>query len=104
MKIVVRHCFKIKLNWIRFLRHANSGMRGPFPLQGRADHVNSDLWVWSSQQERVGYVTPVVRVTCEMNVLAADPFQAQRQVGLLRPNMGFVCLIDAVIEGVVQEN
>ena len=79
-------------------------MRDLFPLQGRADHVNSDLWVWSSQQERVGYVTPVVRVTCEMNVLAADPFQAQRQVGLLRLNVGFVCWTDAVVEGVVQEN
>ena len=104
MKIVVRHCFKIKVIWIRFLRHASSGMRDPFPLQGWADHVNSDMRVRSSQQERVGYVTPAIRVTCETNVLAADPFQAQRHVGLLRPNVGFVCWTDAVIEGVVQEN
>ena len=73
-------------------------MRDPFPLQGRTEHVNSDMWVRSSQQERVAYVTSVMRV------LATDPFQAQRQVGLLRPNVGFVCWTDAVIEGVVQEN
>ena len=79
-------------------------MRDPFPLQGRTDHVNSDMRVRSSQQEWVVYVMPAMRVTCETIVLAVDPFQAQRQVGLLRPNMGFVCLIDAVIEGVVQEN
>jgi len=104
MKIVVRHCFKIKLNWIRFLRHASSGMWDPFLLQGRTDHAYSDMQVRSSQQERVGYVTPAIRVTCETNVLAADPFQAQRQVGLLRLNVGFVCWTDAVVEGVVQEN
>ena len=70
-------------------------MRDPFPLQGRTDHVNSDMRVRSSQQERVAYVTPAMRV------LAADPFHAQRQVGLLRPNVGFVCWTDAVVEGLV---
>jgi len=104
MKIVVRHCFKIKLNWIRFLRHASSGMWDPFLLQGRTDHVYNDMQVRSSQQERVGYVTPANRITCATNVLAADPFQAQRQVGLLRLNVGFVCWTYAVVEGVVQEN
>ena len=93
MKIVVRHCFKIKLNWIRFLRHASSGMRDPFPLQGRTDHVNSDMRVRSSQQERKVYVTPAMRV------LATDPFLAQRQMGLLRPNVGFLYWTDAVVEG-----
>ena len=63
-------------------------MRDPFPPQG-------GMQIRSSQQERVAYVTPAMRV------LAADPFQAQRQVGLLRPNVGFVCWTDAVVEGLV---
>ena len=52
------------------MHHASSGMRGQFPMQGRMNHVNNDMRVRSSQQERKVYVTPAMRV------LVADPFQA----------------------------